>query len=1063
VASSLLFLVSGFLWGQTTTGIIVGLVTDSSGAVVPNAQVTITNIETHVSQPALTGSGGFYQSPNLPPGTYDISVEAKGFKRTTATAVPLQINQTARVDVTMELGKVTEQVQVTAAAPLLQTQTSSTGEVIGHHSIVDLPLNGRNYLDLSKLTPGVSDVNGPPGGSEIPAKVGAAWALTINGGRPENSDYLLDGTSARNHFVGTGNMLPSLDAIEEFKIKTNSSSAEFGFSVATVDVGLKSGTNGFHGSVFEFLRNNDLDSADFFTNRAGAEKTPLHRNQFGSSFGGPIKKNKVFFFGHYEGERQTSGRTALAQVFSLNDRAGDFSAPGNPTIIDWQTQQPFPGNKIPQADFSQFAKGTFQSLPLPNTSLPGGINYAAQVVDFQNADEGGLKMDIVGGERDTIMGHFLYANSIFSQHDIVPLDGELKPARTRSAGLTEIHTFGTNLVNEFRLGYNYGFVEHAQETTPDPIAQTLFGLINTDTRPEDRGYPVVLVSGGFAGLGDGFGFVPEGGKNHIFQFVDNITWVRGRHAMKGGFDIRKMRYRGINAALPRGAAIINGQYSGLPQSDLIQGLVEEGGGGSGDPVFYDLTTSFGAFLADDIRVFPNLTLNVGVRWEYYQPPVDVNNEGRQVFLDLFNTGDFLLVNKGQWRPGIWAPDKDNFAPRLGLAWRVQPRMSVRAAYGMFYNGMLPQGNELSSLHNNIPFRPVNLAVGGANTPIFASDIIQPPVPNDIALFPKEYPNPSLSPFVIDPSGVTPYVQQWNIGVEREFGPNLLIDLGYVGSHGIRLWGRGDPNQATQDVDLSNPTPIQSRRPFPWIGGTTYVRPGYQSWYNAFQAKVEKRYSKGFTFLGSFTWGMNLDEQSATNSIQTTEYNQRLDKGPSPNDSRLRLVMSGIYEIPVGKGMQFGSNFGPIPNALLGHWQLNMITKFQSGFAMDIQSSISSNQGEAWNRPNRVCDGNLPKSKRTIDRFIDTSCFVAQPFGAIGDAGRDPVTGPGINNWDLSIFKAFAALPNERLRVEIRGEFFNAWNHTQFVGGTMTLPSPSFGFITSDMPGREIQVGARLVF
>ncbi len=1056
---------SGLLKGQTSTGVIVGTVTDPSGAVLADASITIVNPATGLTHQIRTNATGFYRSPDVPPGAYDITMEHAGFKTAVIRSVTLQINQTARVDVAAELGAVTQQVEVEASAPLLQTETSATGQVIQNQTIVNLPLNGRNYLDLTKLVPGVSQSQGGRG-SEINQKVGREFAIVINGQRTENTDYLIDGAQARNFWVGTGNLLPSIDAIQEFKVQQNSFSAEFGFGVALITAAIKSGSNSLHGSAFEFLRNSKLDAANFFANASGRPKEPLHRNQFGFTLGGPIRKNKAFFFGNYEGTRERRGSTLLGLVPSLSARAGDFSGPGNPSVIDPLSGQPFAGNQIPNSRFSKFARAGLQFYPLPNTSLTGA-NFVNRIKDKLDIDHFGLKGDVNLSAKDTLSARLLYQDRDATQFNVMPLSGQIFPVTTRNAVLSEIHTFSPSLLNEFRLGYNYGNVLATQEITADPVSETLFGLRNTDTRPEMRGLPVVSVAG-LSSLGSANGgFRPEGGKNHIYQFVDNFTWIRGRQTLKSGFDIRYMRYKGVNAGQPRGQASLSGRFSGSALADFLLGAAETAGGGQGDAVFYQLTTSYSWYVQDDIRVLPSLTINLGLRWEYYQPPVDVHGENRQVFLDLFGSGRYLLVSKGQWRPGILEPDKNNFAPRVGFAWRAAPKTVIRGAYGVFYNGMLPQGNEMSFVHNDVPFRPRISINSDPNRPTIdlARDVIPPPDPFDIACCPKQFPNPGRSAQTYNTAPITPYLQQWNLGIQREIMPNLVVEASYVGSHGVKLWGRGSPNQARPDADLRNPTPIQNRRPFPWIGPITHIIPALSSWYESAQIKVEKRYSQGLLFLGSYTFSKNLDMQTSTaGDAFTDQYNWALNKGFSPNDNRHRFVLSGLWELPVGRSKRFGSGFSSLADAVLGGWGLNWITTFQTGFPVDVRSNVSNNLGGGVNRPNRLCNPQLSKGERTISRFIDTSCFVPQPFGATGNGGRYSVLGPGINNWDFSVFKTFAVLPGERLNAQFRAEFFNGWNHTQFVGpDTWTIPAANFGVITEAARPREMQFGLKLTF
>lgn len=1064
--TSVLITLQPQLMAQTSTGVIIGDVTDSSGGVLVGASVTIANTATGVVHKLQTNTAGFYRSPDLPPGIYTLTFELSGFKTARVKEIRLQVNQTARVDIAAEVGAVSQGIEIEAIAPLLQSETSSTGQVIESRAISSLPLNGRNYLDLTKLVPGVSQAQGGRG-SEINQKIGTGFAIVVNGQRTENTDYIIDGSSVRSLWVGSGNMLPSVDSIEEFKVQQNSFSAEIGFGLSIVNVVSKSGTNKFHGSAFEFLRNANLDAANYFTNATGRSKDKLQRNQFGGTLGGPIRPNRAFFFGNYEGTRERRGATLLGLVPTLAQRSGDFSGPGNPLVKDPLTGQPFPGGIIPDGRFVRFARAGLKYYPLPNINVTGA-NYVKVVSNLTDMDQYGLKTDFNLSSKDALSLRFQSQDRYSTTYNVMPLSGQVYPVTARNIVLSEIHTFGPALISESRLSYNYGNALASHEITADAIAETEFGLRNTDTRPEMRGLPVVSVTG-FSGLGGANGgFRPEGGKDHLWQFVENLTWIRGRQTLKAGFDIRKIHYRGVNAGQVRGTTNFNGQFSGSAVADFLLGAAVTAGGGQGDMVHYQLSTDFGAFVQDDIRLSSRLTLNLGVRWEYYQPPVDVHGLNRQVWLDLYNTGQFLLASNGEVPPGIFRPDKNNLAPRIGIAWRVMPKTVVRAAFGMFYNGGMPIRNELDFLHNfSPPYAPRISIDSNPSTPSIdlSRDVIPSIVPFDIACCPKQFPAPSLSPFTVDPKANTPYLGQWNFGVQHDWGHNLVVDAGYVASHGVKLWGRLIPNQAEADLNLASPTPIRGRRPFPWIGGVTILAPAFSSWYQSAQLKVEKRYSNGLLFLASYTFSKNLDMQTSTAGEGVTDrHNLGLDKGLSPNHVAHRLVGSGVWEVPFGHGRRYGTAINRFANAVLGAWGVNWITTFQTGNPVDIISPVSNNRGGGINRPNRVCDPSSGSGIQNVNRWFNTGCFVPQSLGAIGNSGRDPVIGPGVANLDLSAFKTFAILPDNRLNLEFRAEFFNALNHTQLrAPDTWTVNTPTFGTIVTADRARELQFSLRLVF
>lgn len=1058
-------------WGQSPNGSIVGEVSDTTGAVIANSKVILTNSETNQNRSANSDDRGFYRFPELAPGRYKLRAEMTGFKSAEVRDIILQVSQTARVDVVMNPGETNELVEVVGASPLLENETSSIGQVIDSKQIIDIPLNGRSFLDLAKLVPGVTNT-GTGRGSEINQKIGPNFGIVVNGQRSGSISYLIDGVEGRNMWEGTINVLPSVDAIEEFKVQENSYPAEYGLGGSVVNIALKSGTNKIHGAIFDFLRNDKLDAANYFTNLTGAQKDALRQNQFGATLGGPLKKDKVFLFGSYEGRRSTDGKTLLGNVPGASERTGDFSAPGEPTIYDPTTGQPFPGNIIPSNRISEFATVALTIYPLPNFQGVGA-NFARSISDQDNFDNYTTKADINISEKDAISGHFSYYTQDVTQLDVMPLTGQTLPNKAMNTSISERHTFNSKMINEFWVGYNYGNLRASQETTHEPISATQFGLQNTEvSSPDFYGVPLIRITG-ISGLGTANGgFRPEGGRNHMFQFLDHITVIRGRHTIKAGADIRHIRYRGLNGFLPRGAFGFGNQFtqsptdptSGNAVADFLLGDAQFAGAGVGDHQYHLWGNNYNGFVQDDIKLKPSVTLNVGLRYENTPPFTDRLN---QLLVFSFSQQRFLLAGKDTSR-GLLTSDNNNFSPRIGVAWSpgASKKFVVRTGYGIFYDAFRLYGNESSFLHHNPPFLNLTFLSSSPPTPISTSQLFPPAPPADQASNPGQFPNPGLLIFSFDPKMRTPYTQQWNLNLQWEIVPKLLLDVAYVGSHSVKLMGRTNPNQARPDVlpGLQNATALQGRRPYPNFGQAIYTTNQFQANYNALQVKLNKRFSGGLSILGSYTFSKTLDVETSTAGDYVQDSNNiRADYGLSTINAKHRAVATVIWEPPFGRNRRFGSNLTPVLNALLGNWQANAIVTMQSGFPINVTSPVSSNQnGEGPVRPDRVCDGNLPRDQRTRIHYIDTSCFVPQPFGRFGNAGRNVLVGPGINNWDISLFKAIPI--RDRFNLQFRAEFFNTFNHTQFDNpDTWTVGTPSYGVLLSAVPAREIQFGLKLVF
>jgi hypothetical protein len=1060
---------------QVDTATIVGSLRDQSGAVVPSGTVTVVDKARNVNVTLHTDDKGEYSSPPLQVGTYEVTATAQGFKSETRTNVTLQVQDRLRLDFDMKVGATSETVLVSSEAPPLQTETSSLGQVIASKAITELPLNGRDYIQLATLTTGVAatrtGTNGNVGGSST----GGQNSFVANGARGTLNNFILDGIDNNSNDNGGVILRTNVDAIQEFKIQTNSFSAEFGRSGgAAINAVIKSGTNSYHGNVFEFLRNSFFDARDYFEDPT-TKKASFKQNQFGATIGGPIKKNKLFWFGDYQATIIRNPLVYVSSVPTAAQRIGDFSEPGNETIYDpatynpvTGTRQPFQNNIIPTNRIPQLSQNIMNLYPLPNQPGKFKNNYVTAPIEQDRIDQGDFRGDYSISEQDQTF--FRWSMSGRTDVRPPPLPGLANGGGSSTgngfedamgAALGETHTFSPTTVNEFRIGFNYVHIRRGVPIGGNVEPPADLQVAGVPNNPGTNGLTLFVPTGGYTRIGSP-SYAPTILASQERQITDSLTLIRGRHTIKAGAEIRWSQFNIFQVPAPNGNFSFTGQFTqnpadgdggvsiadellGLPKSSTIATLLNMG----------NRQHVPSGFVQDDFKVNSHLTLNLGLRYDYFSPLVEVNN--KQSNFD-YATGQLIVADQNGASRGLVTPDHLNFAPRIGFAWTPLSSANtvVRGAYGIFYSGQEIRTAAPLQLAYNVPFY---------YQPSFISDGITPLLTVQQG-FPALDPNNAVNPPVtsVDSRLKTPYYQEWNLAIQQALPSAMSLELAYAASKGTHLQALTDQNQ----VMIPGPGDIQSRRPYTNYGPFAAIQNRANSTYNSLQLKVQKRYTHGLSFLSSFTWSKALNDQPeicCSQPYPQNSYNLRAEKGLADFDQRLRWVVSFDYELPFGRGRQFLNN-SRVLDLVLGGWHAGGIYSLSTGFPFSAQLGYDpSNTGDqGLVRPNRIANGNLPGGQRDPSLWFDPNAFDFPADYTFGNSGRNILTGPGFSTLDGSIRKDFAI--TEAQHLEFRAEFFNMLNHPNFAQPDAFLDDGpgSVGVITSlALPMRQIQFGLKYRF
>jgi hypothetical protein len=1162
---------------QKDTGGIAGTVTDPSGAVVSGAKVSITDVDRGTTVTTTTNNQGQYVASPLKIGRYKVTIEKSGFQKVVLGPVKVDVQEQPAVNAKLRVGSITETVTITTQGPQLETETSELGQVQDSHTIEALPLNGRNYAQLALLGAGV-------GPAEPGSRVEQSYGFSSNGSRSLQNNFQLDGMDNNSDLGDVLNgssyvIQPSVDALSEFKVQTNSYSAEFGRgNGAVMNAVIKSGTNKFHGDVYEFFRNDVLDARNAFDIFG---RQPYQQNQFGATLGGPIIKDKTFFFVDYEGLRIRQALPQLILVPTPAEVGGDFSSfltttpamaldmngnltnqvardcNGHATFVGeifntYQTQasplnpdgvcgvpigtdaagnptNKFSGNTGSNTPVDALAARLSALFPAPNANL-NGSNFLAEPKRRTTQNNFDVRIDHNISGRDSLFGRFSYED----QPSFIPspfnnvLDGGAfqdgyQDDSYRSAAISETHTFSQSMVNEFRLGYNRINSHRFQLNYNTNVAQQL-GFPGVPPGLNNGGLPTITIDDGTAEIGSS-GFLPSIEKQNAYVIDENLTKVHGRHSLKFGTELRFIEFTIFQPAQSRGSMDFASSFTdnaaapatgGEAYATFLLGLTDSGTITNQHNVDYH-RGDYAWFAEDDIRATRKLTLNLGLRYEIFTVVKARFNE----LANFDYANDSLIVPRGQnatltptiasylpilrtGTPGLISPDLNNFAPRVGLAYQITDKLVFRAGYGIFYGG-----EENGPYSNPSPgFNPPFFVTENFTQPCFLS-AANPAVPslNCAVVGPGNVPllhlsqgfpaNSLIDPntptlFSESPTLRTPYTQQWHLGFEYQLPSQTVLEVSYAGSHGANLYGMYNGNQAqpnmafcTTNGNTPGNCPTAPRRPFPAVdGGIDTLRANDFSNYDALQVHLEKRLTHGLQFGVSYTYAHALDDASSASlgSLNNGDFRNELYPGleyaNSDFDVRHRFVIDYAYQLPFGHGQRLGGNASGVLNQIIGNWQVAGITTAQTGNWFTITDAITNfstaDGGGAVGfyevRPNVV--GN-PNGKPCVSGTLFNTCaFVDNTtYFTFGNAGRNIVRGPGLQDWDFSILKLFPV--REQMHFEFRAEFFNIWNHVNPLLGpagaisqepvAVEFGNPQFGQAQAARDPRFVQFAMKFYF
>lgn len=1044
----LLLSLAACTWGQQSRSVILGRVTDQTGAAIPEAQVTLMNMKTGISFRTTTGATGDYTFTNLDPGTYQVTAERAGFRTSVIQNLTLFVAETVRADIQLDVGDLTTKIEVVATIPVVQSETSSVGNVVDSNQVVKMPLNGRTSIyALLALAPGVQN-----SGSN-PLISGGTWVGSTN--------MMVDGVT--NNDVGNERLLaplPSLDAVAEFKLIANGASAEYGRGGAQVIVATKSGTNEFHGSLFAFNRNRATAAKNFFA--TGLPKPAFNRNEFGGSLGGPIVRNKLFFFGSFEGLRLRQSSTTVSAMPTRALKAGDFS--GLAPIRDPWSGLPFPNNQIPSSRISPVATELLRFATDPNTPGTGaaglGNNLVVNIPRRENMDRYSIRGDYQVTDNDRFTARYYHVNN---GPFMAPAGGTDKFGNWGGFGIATRNALGSytrvlssRMLNEVRFGFNQEVNFRTPQNSDYDPSRIIPGLI-----PPVKGLgglPTVTITG-FRGFSDQPG---SGDVKRSYEVLDNFTWTKDRHTIKAGFEFQRAAAFNFQNPPPyRGNFNFDGRYSGHAFADFLLGALSGTGRVSKNVESEPVNSRYGLYIQDDWSVVPKLTLNLGLRYEYAAPFTNAQGDMANFYPDL---GKVVLL-AGEADPRLMAAlpivsgrevglgpgnyvnkDRNNFGPRLGFAFRPlgTTRFVVRSSYGIYYNVIAAYGGYFH-LALNPPFRVAESFEPAPGT-----------VPS--LTFANSFPGSGTIPtsatlYAISRDRRNPYHQQWNFTLEYELVRNTSVRASYVGNKGTHL---------ERNFNLNDPPPapgaVQPRRPFQPFGSINYYESGRDSITHQLQLGALRRLASGLAFQFEYQFTRALGEQVYGNPPMDNR-NTRLDRGNLDFIRRHYATLNYIYDLPFGKGKRYLSSVAGAVNKLIGGWQLAGIMSMGSGqpYSVTFTSTVLG-----WPSSRADIVGNPNLTNPTIDRWFNPAAFaVPAPF-TYGNSARNMLFGPGFYSWDSAIFKHTAL--TETLNLEFRAEFFNFPNRANFGLPASNISVPAtVGRISSASDARTIQFGMRLSF
>jgi hypothetical protein len=1130
----LLVLASYPLVAQRDAATLEGRVVDITGSTLANASIAAVNVSTNFAYHAQSDASGAWIISPVRIGTYQITISATGFKRTVAGPITLDVQQRQRVDVTLELGSINERVEVFDTAPLLQTDSSETGQVVDSESMVAFPLNGRNPVQLAQLTVGVTT-------SEPGARDSGGYGFSANGARSLDNNFLLDGVDNNSNLPDLLNeanyvVMPPPDALEEFKIETGNYDAEFGRATgAIVNATTKSGSNKFHGVLYEFVRNQAFDATNYFD----STKQPYHQNQFGATLGGRIIRDKLLFFVDYQGLRSSQAQNINSTVPTDTERTGDFSSQldlTSPTgvldcngvatyageIFDTRHAQslgggvycgvPFgytngaPSNVIPGSGTDSLGKTLINLFPKSNTN-GNGFNYTSDPVTTQTVHQGDVRVDQVLTKADNAFYRFSESSSpetIGSPFTGIAdgggfFDG-IQQITAYAGAASEVHIFSPRKINEFRAGFNWIKTSRYQaNSNTDVSSQVGFPGVPYVAGTNNGGLPQ-LVFADASNLGSPT-FLPAVEKQKTIQFSDTFTLIAGSNTWKFGGEVRPEHFSIYEPADPRGTMSFTHQFTdnagaigtgGNSLASLLTGMPEGGTINNLNNIEYYRHT-FALFFQDDWRVLPKLTLNLGMRYEYFSPVYSAHDAQANFNpitgnLDIPKDSNVTLtpklaenlpVNHNASGALIGADHKD-FSPRVGLSYSPTKRLVIHSAFGIFFNGDEAGPYSNPSPGFNPPYFISETYAAGCSTPSYsgtASDCSAP----EISTLANGFPSTALTDpntpvlFSLDTKLKMPYVIQWHLATQYQFTPKTMLEVAYIGSKSDRAYIYLNLNQAQPTVDPSAPT--APRRPFPNIDTSVgYLKSAGSSNYNGLQTSLQQRMSAGLEFIVNYTYSKALGNASSADlgsqnndGFRNSLYPNK-EYGPLDFDIRNRFVASYVYDLPFGTGQRFATHFRPV-DEVIGHWNWSGIVTLSNGTwftVTDGNANFANSDGQQ--RPD-VVPGVKATSKPCIaGTFFNTCAFQDPQPGSSGNVGLNTLEGPGDKNVDFALLKTIPL--GESRRIEFRAEAFNAFNHANF---QFAAPGPqnsinstimgtgTFGYLTGALSPRLLQLALKLVY
>jgi len=1085
-------------YGQAVNATLLGTVTDSSGGVVGAAKVTVAEVNTGISRSGRTNESGNYTFSTLTPGQYSVDIEAVGFKKETRKDIDLIVNTSTRVDVQLQPGSVSETVLVTAAPPLLQTDRSDTGAKIENLEIGSLPLTtNRNFQSLLNLVPGTTRAT--YGNSQFSNAV-SSLSTQVNGQPLYGNNYQIEGIQDSMRDDNLQMIIPPIEAIQTVDVSTSNFEAELGHALGAVtNIELKSGTNSFHGAAYEFLQNSDLDARSFFNPTVAG----VHYNYFGANIGGPIKKNKIFFFVDFLRIEDHEANANLGTIPSMPFRQGDLSAA--PTVIynpfsgnpDGTGRTPFPNNQIPASLINPVSAALLGFMAAPNqpfTASAPNNNYFALLPAHKDVSSGDATINVNASEKDVLRGRFSFSRPVIFQAPLFGMAGGWGPTQAGkngfegsgseqswSGGINYDRIFSGTLVAEVRVGAAH-FHQVAQSSDYGTTASTNIGIPGINISPFTSGMTTISLGGGFTSpmLGYNASLPWVRGETHI-DFVNTWTKTVGNHTLKWGVELRRLRDDYLQAWTygVRGLFTFGEAQTSIPGAkqgfgnDFASFLLDQPSSTARDLVSSFPASrwwNFYAFAQDKWMVTPKLTLDLGVRWELYPPPTPQFSGGFSNYNPANNTLVIAGVGGNPENLGM-ATRYKYFAPRLGAAYRLTSSTVIRMGFGMSYTGY-PNDNYAYDppIKQSPQFSPAGNGYGPALLSNGQPATFQAGFPTATpVVIPSNgiITNPDLNQtyFVVPLNWKNPYVESWNLSAQRVLPAHFTLDVAYVGNHGVDMFVNPNINAATV-MGLGT----QGQPEYPRTATTLLIYGGASSSYNGLQVKLNRRYSNGLLLTTAYTWGKSMNFCLSDMGAVLFYINQGRNYATADYNRTQTFVQSYVYDLPFGKGRHWLSS-GPAA-MILGGWETNGVLTLMTGLPMTLTYSASGLQAPGNTQtPNQIAPVQVLHGINTGNPWFSTSSFTAPPSLTFGNVGRNSMTGPGLFDLDFSLFKTIEI--KERWKLQLRGEAFAVTNTPQFSNPGTTLGSGSFGIVGGVNAsgagvngvggGRAVQLGAKLTF